>query len=182
MEDSSGAIWVSSEYAGIARLTILNEGIKRIYPEAISMSDRSNTVRMITRLKNDDICIGTRGGGVYTYDPLINTLKKEVHYNSNIYAMAEDNDGTLWMGSRGEGLCIGGQWYINHPYDASSISNNHIFTLYCDQKGRMWVGTFGGGLDLAIKENDRYTFRHFFNKTFGQRLSLIHISEPTRRS
>ena len=57
MEDSSGAIWVSSEYAGIARLTILNEGIKRIYPEAISLSDRSNTVRMITRLKNDDICI-----------------------------------------------------------------------------------------------------------------------------
>lgn len=90
MEDSSGAIWVSSEYAGIARLTILNEGIKRIYPEAISLSDRSNTVRMITRLKNDDICIGTRGGGVYTYDPLINTQKKEVHYNSNIYAMAED--------------------------------------------------------------------------------------------
>ena len=76
MEDSSGAIWVSSEYAGIARLTILNEGIKRIYPEAISLSDRSNTVRMITRLKNDDICIGTRGGGVYTYDPLINTQKK----------------------------------------------------------------------------------------------------------
>lgn len=37
MEDSSGAIWVSSEYAGIARLTILNEGIKRIYPEAISV-------------------------------------------------------------------------------------------------------------------------------------------------
>lgn len=51
MEDSSGAIWVSSEYAGIARLTILNEGIKRIFPEAVSLSDRSNTVRMITRLK-----------------------------------------------------------------------------------------------------------------------------------
>ena len=63
-------------------------------PEAISLSDRSNTVRMITRLKNDDICIGTRGGGVYTYDPLINTQKKEVHYNSNIYAIAEDLDGT----------------------------------------------------------------------------------------
>lgn len=177
MEDSSGAIWVSSEYAGIARLTILNEGIKRIYPEAISLSDRSNTVRMITRLKNDDICIGTRGGGVYTYDPLINTQKKEVHYNSNIYAMAEDLDGTLWMGSRGEGLCIGGKWYVNHSNDTHSISNNHIFTLYCDRKGRMWIGTFGGGLDLAIKENNRYTFRHFFTKTFGQRRTRAIIED-----
>lgn len=177
MEDSSGAIWVSSEYAGISRLTILNEGIRRIYPEAISLSDRSNTVRMITRLKNDDICIGTRGGGVYTYDSQINTQKKELHFTSNIYAIAEDSNGVAWMGSRGEGLCIGGKWYVNQPEDASSISNNHIFTLYCDRKGRMWVGTFGGGLDLAIKGENGYTFRHFFQKSFGQRRTRAIIED-----
>lgn len=91
--------------------------------------------------------------------------------------MAEDLDGTLWMGSRGEGLCIGGKWYVNHSNDAHSISNNHIFTLYCDRKGRMWIGTFGGGLDLAIKENNRYTFRHFFTKTFGQRRTRAIIED-----
>jgi len=168
MEDSSGAIWVSSEYAGVARLTILNEGIKRIYPEAISLSDRSNTVRMITRLKNDDICIGTRGGGVYTYDAGINKQKEKHHFNSNIYAIAEDNDGLMWMGSRGEGLWIDGKWYVNTPGDASTISNNHIFTLYCDRKGQMWIGTFGGGLNLAVKGKDGYTFRRFMNRNFGQ--------------
>ena len=72
------------------------------------------------------------------------------------------------MGSRGDGLCIDGKWYVNKSDDASSISNNHIFTLYCDRKGRMWVGTFGGGLDLAIKGEHGYTFRHFLNKGFGQ--------------
>ncbi len=168
MEDSSGAIWVSSEYAGVTRLTILNEGIQRIYPEAVSLSDRSNTIRMITRLKNDEICIGTRGGGVYTYDAQMETQKKQHHFTSNIYAIAEDNNGTVWMGSRGDGLCIDGKWYVNKNDDASSISNNHIFTLYCDRKGRMWVGTFGGGLDLAIKGEHGYTFRHFLNKGFGQ--------------
>lgn len=169
MEDSSGAIWVSSEYAGIARLTILNEGIKRIFPEAVSLSDRSNTVRMITRLKNDDICIGTRGGGVIVYDPQMKTQTKKLHFNSNIYAIAEDNEGTVWMGSRGEGLRIGDKWYTNQSGNASSISNNNIFILYCDQKGRMWIGTFGGGLDLAVKGENGYTFRHFLNKSFGQR-------------
>ncbi len=123
---------------------------------------------MITRLKNNEICIGTRGGGVYTYDAQMETQKKQYHFTSNIYAIAEDNNGTVWMGSRGDGLCIDGKWYVNKSDDASSISNNHIFTLYCDRKGRMWVGTFGGGLDLAIKGEHGYTFRHFLNKGFGQ--------------
>ncbi|WP_294612177.1 two-component regulator propeller domain-containing protein [uncultured Bacteroides sp.] len=169
MEDSSGAIWVSSEYAGVTRLSILNEGIQRIYPEAISLSDRSNTVRMITRLKNDEICIGTRGGGVYTYDAQMNKQLKKYHFTSNIYAITEDNDGTVWMGSRGDGLCIDGKWYVNKSEDPSSISNNHIFTLYCDRQGRVWIGTFGGGLDVAVKGKNGYTFRHFLNQSFGQR-------------
>lgn len=169
MEDSSGSIWVSSEYAGVARLTILNEGIKRIYPEAISLSDRSNAVRMITRMKNESIHIGTRGGGVYTYDAQMNKQEEKHHFSSNIYGMAEDKEETVWVGSRGEGLQIGEKWYVNQPGNASSISNNNIFTLYCDQKGHMWIGTFGGGLDLAIKGENGYTFRHFLNKTFGQR-------------
>ena len=169
MEDSSGGIWVSSEFAGIARLTILNEEIRRIYPEAISLSDRSNTVRMITRLKNDDICIGTRSGGLYTYDAQVRQQKEKHKFTSNIYAMAEDNDGKVWMGSRGDGLCIDGKWYVAKSTDSTSVGNNNIFILYCDSKGRMWVGTFGSGLDLAVKGENGYTFRHFLNKNFGQR-------------
>ncbi|WP_300901325.1 hybrid sensor histidine kinase/response regulator transcription factor [uncultured Bacteroides sp.] len=168
IEDSSGTIWTSSEYAGVTRLTILNQGIQRIYPEASSLSDRSNTVRMLTRLTNNDICIGTRGGGLYTYDPQVSTQKNKRQLSTNIYAIAEDHDGTLWMGSRGNGLSIGGQRYVRENTNPASIANNNIFTLLCDRKGRMWVGTFGGGLDLARKEEHGYTFRHFFDKGFGQ--------------
>lgn len=70
---------------------------------------------MITRLKNDDICIGTRGGGVIVYDPQMKTQKKKLHFNSNIYAIAEDNEGTVWMGSRGEGLRIGDNGIPTNP-------------------------------------------------------------------
>lgn len=38
-----------------------------------------------------------------------------------------------------------------------------------DRKQRMWIGTFGGGLDLAVPKKDKYIFRHFFNKTYGQK-------------
>lgn len=169
MEDRTGGIWVSSEYTGISHLSVLNEGAMRLFPEDESLSDRSNTVRMITRLQNNEIKIGTRRGGVYTYDSHLNPNGKKQHFQSNIYSIAEGADGSLWMGSRGSGLSIDGKWYTYHSEDSSSIGNDNIFTLYRDKKDRMWVGTFGGGLSLAVKGRDGYTFKRFLDKTYSQR-------------
>jgi signal transduction histidine kinase/ligand-binding sensor domain-containing protein/DNA-binding response OmpR family regulator len=170
MEDRTGNIWVSAEYAGVTRLSILNEGVKRIYPENTSLSDRSNTVRMIAKRANGDIYIGNRNGGVYAYDAQLNHLKAERHFHSSIYAIAEDSEGKLWVGSRGDGLSIDGKWYVNKPGESSSLSNNNIFTLYRDKKQRIWIGTYGGGLDLAVKgRNGAYSFRHFINGSISQR-------------
>lgn len=169
MEDRSGGIWVSAEFSGVSRLTVLNEGASYIYPEGRSgADDRSNLVRMLTRLEDGNIYAGTRRGGVYVYDKdlrLVETKK----YPTNIYAVARDAGGRLWMGSRGEGLCIDGVWYRHRNDDSTSLANNHVFGMHRDRKGRMWVGTFHGGLDLAVPGKDGYTFRHFFNQTYNQR-------------
>ena len=68
MEDRAGGIWVASEYSGLSRISVLNEGTSRIYPESRDLFDRSNTIRMLTRMSNGDICVGTRKGGLYTFD------------------------------------------------------------------------------------------------------------------
>lgn len=168
MEDRSKSIWVSSEYAGISRLLIQDEEVVRMYPEDKTLSDRSNTIRMINRLQNGDIWVGTRRGGVYTYDNKLRKKGKVHYYHSNIYAVAEDSLGQLWMGSRGNGLCIGNTWYT-HSNSSSSLGRNQIFCIYRDYKDRMWVGTFGGGLDLAVKTDTGYEFRHFLNKNYSQK-------------
>lgn len=168
MEDRSRSIWVSSEYAGASRLLIQNEEVVRMYPEDRTLSDRSNTIRMITRLQNGDIWVGTRRGGVYTYDKELHKKDKIHYYHSNIYAVAEDGDGQLWLGSRGDGLCIGNTWYT-HKAEEFSLSRNQIFSIYRDRKDRMWVGTFGGGLDLGVKTETGYEFLHFLNKTYSQK-------------
>lgn len=167
MEDRAGGIWVSSEYTGISRLSVLNEGSKRLFPEDKTQSDRSNTVRMITRMPNNEIWIGTRRGGVYKYDSDLKFKEEKQYFHSNIYAIAEDAEKRLWLGSRGNGLSIDGKWY-QHSNIPSSLGNNSIFALYRDKKGRMWVGTFGGGLDLAIKSGNGYIFKHFLNKNYSQ--------------
>jgi signal transduction histidine kinase/ligand-binding sensor domain-containing protein/DNA-binding response OmpR family regulator len=168
-EDRTSGIWVSSEYGGISYLRVQNEGAERIFPEGASQFDRSNTVRLIVRTANDEILIGTRGGGVYGYDADLKPKGNKQIFPANIYAMAEDSAGRRWLGSRGNGLSIGGRWYVSNTGDSTSLTNNHIFALHCDRRGRMWVGTFGGGLLLAIEGRSGYVFRRFLGRSNTQR-------------
>lgn len=171
MEDKAGAIWVSSEHSGLSRIAISNEGITRFYPESSELFDRSNTIRMLTRMENGDIWIGTRKGGLYNYDIHLNPKSSNQYFQSNVYVIAKDSLGQLWMGTRGQGLKIGNTWYKNVASDPSTLAHNHIFSIYCDSKYRMWVGTFGGGLALAEPTSDgKYKFRHFLQQKHGLRM------------
>ena len=95
---------------------------------------------------------GLRQGGLYVYDQSSRTLEKRGFYDSNVYAVAEGADGSLWLGTRGNGLSVDGKWYRNTSEDAFSLGSNSIFAMLRDKKDRMWVGTFGGGLNLAVPD------------------------------
>ena len=174
MEDRAGGIWVSSEYSGLSRISVLNEGTSRIYPESRELFDRSNTIRMLTKMPDGDIWVGTRKGGLYTFDSDLHSKMSNQYFHSNIYAIAEDNQGEMWVGTRGNGLKIGDSWYRNEVSDPASLSDNNVFSLYRDRKDRMWIGTFGGGLELAEPTADgKYKFRHFLQQKFGLRMVRV---------
>ena len=174
MEDRAGGIWVSSEYSGLSRISVLNEGTSRIYPESRELFDRSNTIRMLTKMPDGDIWVGTRKGGLYTFDSNLHSKMSNQYFHSNIYAIAEDNQGEMWVGTRGNGLKIGDSWYRNEVSDPASLSDNNVFSLYRDRKDRMWIGTFGGGLELAEPTADgKYKFRHFLQQKFGLRMVRV---------
>ena len=89
MEDRAGGIWVSSEYSGLSRISVLNEGTSRIYPESRELFDRSNTIRMLTKMPDGDIWVGTRKGGLYTFDSNLHSKMSNQYFHSNIYAIAD---------------------------------------------------------------------------------------------
>lgn len=89
---------------------------------------------MINRMPDDKIWLGTRRGGLYIYDPHLKTIESSRYFDSNIYAVEEGADGSIWLGSRGNGLSIDGRWYTYHSDDPLSIGNNNIFTLYRDRR------------------------------------------------
>jgi hypothetical protein len=78
----------------------------------------------------------------------------------------EDTSGKIWIGSRGDGLCIDNVWYKHDSSNPNSISENNIFAILKDSKNRMWIATFGGGLDLAVPQNGKYIFKHFLNQFY----------------
>lgn len=174
MEDRAGGIWVSSEYSGLSRISVLNEGTSRIYPESRELFDRSNTIRMLTKTPDGDIWVGTRKGGLYTFDSNLHSKITNQYFHSNIYAISEDKQGRKWVGTRGNGLKIEDTWYHNDVSDFTSLADNNVFSIYRDRKDRMWIGTFGGGLELAEPTSDgKYKFRHFFQHKLGLRMVRV---------
>lgn len=170
MEDHSGNLWTSSEFSGISQIEIINKGAIKVYPEGEPNIDRANAIRLISRMPNDEIWVTTRAGGLYIYDSEFAALKSKKYYDVNIYSVCEDSKNNIWLGTRWRGLQIGNdQYYMHQASDTNSLAANPIFCILQDRKQRMWIGTFGGGLDLAIPKDGKYIFRHFFNKTYGQK-------------
>ena len=170
IEDRSGGIWVSSEFSGLSHLEILNKGTLRIYPNGEDASDRSNTIRMLLRGKNGNVYMANRMGTLYEYDADLKNMLRKEKFTHNVYSMCEDNEGQLWLGMRGIGLRIGAdQWYRYNSKDKNSLSNDNVYLIYRDRKGRMWIGTFGGGLNLAVKTDNGYQFKHFFQDSYGEK-------------
>ena len=121
-------------------------------------------------MQDDEVWITTRAGGLYIYDNKLTKQKSKKYYDINIYSACEDSKGNIWLGTRGKGLQVGDdQHYIHQATDTNSLAADPVFCILQDRKQRMWIGTFGGGLDLAVPKKDKYIFRHFFNKTYGQK-------------
>lgn len=79
-----------------------------------------------------------------------------VRFSDHIYALYEDADKDIWVGTKGDGL------YLVRPdgsfthfradkSDAYSIPTDTIYDIRQDGKGNIWIGSFGGGLLKAEK-------------------------------
>lgn len=77
-------------------------------------------------------------------------------FGASVYCMAEQRNGTLWLGSKPEGLFrltpqVGGRYRVERfkhsPDNRYSISSNDIYNIKEDKKGRLWIATLGGGIN-----------------------------------
>jgi len=184
-EDSSGDIWLGSEYGGLYHLSIMDNGFSKIKPDKSSKNFFTNQIREIVPASDGQYWVSNGNGELLLYNNTFEECIRKETYSSNIQAIRYDAKGVLFMGSSGNGIRIGNHWYkeqnsastlakvgyiaflpqVNTPvHTPDSPNSNYISTLYRDSKGRMWGGTWGRGLVLMEEENGKYAFQSFLEK------------------
>jgi hypothetical protein len=163
VQDESGAMWFATE-GGVSRY---ESGTFTNYTVANGLSDNSVWSMMLDT--SGTIWVGTHGG-VCRFDgdsfvpfPL---PRVEVEHPTSrftpkvVFAMFEDQAGSLWFGTDGEGA---------HRYDGTSftsyttkdgLAGNLVRSIRGDRRGRIWLGSDGGGVSCY----DGSSFRNFTSK------------------
>ena len=156
--DRHDGVWVSSEYGGVSHIQVMDKGVERIYPNGQGNMDFSNVVRMVRKLRDGSVMVGTRDGWLYHYSSDMRQMLGKSHFDSNVYDFVEMPDGQTWIGTRGKGI---------YGVKGLAYEDKNIFCLAPDGKHRMWVGTFGKGLDLVMPRKGGYTVKTFFADSVG---------------
>jgi len=129
------------------------------------------------------IWIGTKGDGLYKFNPILNSFK---HFNYDaknkksisshqINAVYQDSFNVLWVGTAQGGINKLDLFqkpfysYTNNPYDRFSIADNLITSILEDNNGKIWISGYNKKLFRsidAINENnlDRVKFEDLQNK------------------
>lgn len=135
--DRTGCIWLVEDYLGVKclRLNNLQYRTQRM-PGTIQ---DANNIRCLTLMDDGKLLIGNQTGEIYTCESQTDQTKKLRTMKSRIYAALSDSKGSLWIGTRGEGL-----W---HDYQhVEGLPSPHIFKIAEDPQGKLWVAMLEGGV------------------------------------
>ena len=156
--DRHDGVWVSSEYGGVSHIQVMDKGVERIYPNGEGNMDFSNVVRMVKKMNDGTVMVGTREGSLYHYSADMSQVLGKSHFDSNVYGIVQMPNGETWIGTRGKGI-----------YGAKGLDfkDRNVFCMASDAKLRMWIGTFGKGLSLVMPRKDGYEVKTFFADSVG---------------
>ena len=129
--DDTDLLWVGTEKSGVAYYG------NNIYKFA---SNLIGDVTAIAQANDSTIWYGTGSKGVIGYDgPLAST---------KVTCMATTPDGSLWVGSKQNGLTRiqnGTSKFYSASRDSSkTLIDDHINALCCDKSGNLWIASNGG--------------------------------------
>lgn len=156
--DRHDGVWVSSEYGGVSHIQVMDKGVERIYPNGEGNMDFSNVVRMVKKMNDGTVMVGTREGSLYHYSADMSQVLGKSHFDSNVYGIVQMPNGETWIGTRGKGI-----------YGAKGLDfkDRNVFCMASDAKHRMWIGTFGKGLNLVMPRKEGYEVKTFFADSVG---------------
>ncbi len=151
-EDSSGALWLGT-YSGLNRLDLSTGNVTSYHhdpSDPLSLSD--DNVPAVFFDSRGVLWAGTMGG-LNSFDPKTGRFRRyiaDTQRQASYYVIAEDAQGTLWLGTLASGLQSldprTGKFtiYRHSTGTAGTLSSDEIEALYIDRAGIIWIGTPNG--------------------------------------
>lgn len=175
--DNKGVLWFSSRNGGLNRVVFPAGNFKHQVLVEESDNKFDNEVRALLQDQHGKTWITTKKGKLYVYQngkEIKDVLTVPNQNLGSIYCITEGQDGTIWIGTKGQGLIrldpenqshtrYRLTRYVNNPADPSSLSGNKVYSVLTDDSGRVWIGTFGSSLNLLVSQGGKVSFKNIHN-------------------
>ena len=171
--DNSGYLWVGTP-KGLNRMKSgKGSFIRYLHDDEIESSISGNSITCILSDQSNTLWVGT-SEGINLYDHSNDeferiSLNHKIKINGiteyAITALAEDNNGNIWIGTNSDGVDVFSKdmnQIINLRYNHTnpySLSNNEVLSIYRDQSGIIWVGS--NGMDKYNPKKEKFALYNF---------------------
>ena len=201
MEDHSHNLWVATP-AGVNKINRHKHQFLHFAasqePSRQQQQLQKGVISAFYEDRDGNLWIATKGGGLSKRDASSGIFEHfpgsygdpPFYSSATIASITElpgDADGSLWMGTAGDGL-----WRFDPTdqsiekfrvlrNDSTSISTNHISSLHIDQQQRLWIGTEGNGFSLLNSDRESFTRfssryqRHYEDLPFHKKLRTTEV-------
>jgi ligand-binding sensor domain-containing protein/signal transduction histidine kinase len=175
-EDRDGLIWVGTWSNGVSVFDPRTAGFLSVHTGTGPRELPGASVLAVAAQDDGTFWFGTAENGALSHFDLEQGLLQHfAHDNAKpdslahnfVSAIANDKDGSLWVGTRGGGLDrlrAGAAGFEHHRHERDkpgSIASDVLQKLYFDRSGTLWISTIEAGVDAlcaGCKE-----FRHYIH-------------------
>ncbi len=180
--DSKGSLWLGTYDLGLDRISVVDNRFE-LYDLRQDLH-HSGELRAMLQRRDSTLVLATKDKRVRVFSRNM-VYQTTLPVNALIYSMLENADGTIWMGSKTDGLFLyTPDSIVNYRADgrACSLLCNDVYDLCYGPDSTLYVATFGGGVNIFRNGKFIHQENHWtgYPERFGARVrDLLFVDDTT---